>query len=179
MVKKTARDWHRGKDQDSDIPFWYGERANLSLFAGALWLTDTLVFEEFSTTKHRAGRGSSGRADIWFKIRRQQFIGEVKHVRTNAASDNKRLRAGMKEAVKCVREYRQLEAARLAMVFVTVEVLARDKPKVNDRLEKWIEQVQKLKCDALAWTFPKDWRDFQYKKGDRIFPGCALLIKTV
>lgn len=179
VVGETAEDWRGPTPRESDVPFWYRERAQLSLFAGALWRVNALAFEEFSATKHRAGRKTSGRADIWFKIRGRQFIGEAKHVSANAASNHEHLKDGMNEATENVAEHKQGKATALAMVFVTVGVLARHASEVNRRLDAWIEQAKDLKCDALAWTFPRRWRKFQHKKGDKLFPGCALLIKAV
>lgn len=183
VVRLTAEDWRGTTHKDSDIPFWYRERAQLSLFAGALWQSDALVFEEFSTTKHQAGRKATGRADIWFKIRRRQFIGEAKQVSVNAASKPQRIEVKISEAIGNVREHKKGKTRRLAMVFVTVEILARHASEVDRLLQEWIEQANELRkrlgCDALAWTFPEGWRVFHHKKGHRIFPGCALLIKTV
>jgi len=68
---------------------------------------------------------------------------------------------------------------RLAMVFVTVTVSARHASQVDEKLEAWIERAKELKPHALAVAFPRRWRKFQHKKGDKLFPGCALLIKAV
>lgn len=114
----------------------------MSLFAGALWRINALAFEEFSTSKHRAGRKATGRADIWFKIGEDEFIGEAKQMFVNAASKQQRIEAKIGEAIGNVREHRRSTATRLAMVFATVELSARHCSEVDERLQVWIEQAK-------------------------------------
>jgi hypothetical protein len=70
-------------DHKGDAPWWYNERASLSLFAGAVWKCRGWVFEEFSIKRRTATtRGKykrhSGRCDIMFGLGKIQFVGEAK-----------------------------------------------------------------------------------------------------
>ena len=68
-----------------DVPWWYNERASLSVFAGAIWRAGGHCFEEYSDEKrdfrrrsHRLGKGYPGRVDLYLSWRRFDFIAEAK-----------------------------------------------------------------------------------------------------
>lgn len=67
-----------------DVPWWYNERALLSVFSGGIWKKGGVVFEEFSTTKTWKSKSGlrrepyQGRQDIYFKLGKHEFIGEAK-----------------------------------------------------------------------------------------------------
>lgn len=56
-----------------DAPWWYNERALISVFAGAVWRTGGHAFEEYSTEKRGDRRESWGRVDLEFAAGRQEF----------------------------------------------------------------------------------------------------------
>ena len=74
------KDSEWGKD---DTPWWYNERALLSLFAGAVWKCGGWAFEEFATSKRTIAKRvkhnrSAGRGDLMFQIGKDTFIAEAK-----------------------------------------------------------------------------------------------------
>src|SRR5579883_2670135 len=76
LNKEVASAW-----QGSDVPWWYSERACLSIFAGAVWRGGHIVLEEYSTDK-KSSRGRrrlyAGRNDIYFRVGSTDYIGEAK-----------------------------------------------------------------------------------------------------
>ena len=72
------RSWY----DEGDAPWWYNERAVMSLFVGAVWKSKGWAFEEYSTSKRfktRRGRGTrayGGRGDlaIWTRGDKQYAI---------------------------------------------------------------------------------------------------------
>ena len=84
-MRSVLKKWQELNEDQSwfevgDAPWWYNERATLSLFVGAVWKCDGWAFEEFSTTKAtQTQRGKvdhkSGRCDIQFTIGKSHFIG--------------------------------------------------------------------------------------------------------
>src|SRR5262245_34034370 len=42
VIERVVRVWYQ-----DDVPWWYNERASLSLFAGAIWKVGGIAFEEF------------------------------------------------------------------------------------------------------------------------------------
>ena len=67
-----------------DCPWWYNERAILSIFAGAIWRSGGLAFEEFSNLKRKKSRRRNryrkyaGRSDLYFQIKSKEYVVEVK-----------------------------------------------------------------------------------------------------
>jgi hypothetical protein len=63
-----------------DRPYFYNERATLSVFAGAIWRShpSNLVLEEYCAEKTWPGGRYKGRFDIWFAIENQSCYAEAK-----------------------------------------------------------------------------------------------------
>ena len=117
------------KGKDKDVPWWYNERALLSVLSGAVWLQKgAMAFEEYSTIKKwkpRKGAKSKpykGRQDIYIRINSHEFIGEAKDVWSAATPKNmhpaKRVNAGMDRAVKAIKNTCASGEKRLAILFV-------------------------------------------------------------
>lgn len=73
----TAWEW-------DDVSWYYNERASLSLFAAAVWMSGGVALEEYSTEKYhtplrsRRLRPYMGRSDLGFRHSRRDFIAEAK-----------------------------------------------------------------------------------------------------
>lgn len=75
------------KDDEEDAPWWYNERALLSLFAGAVWLSKGWAFEEFAAMKRQKGRvknrrrrgsrGARGDLEYWWPNADTSFVTEA------------------------------------------------------------------------------------------------------
>jgi len=81
LNESMFRSWRNA----GDVPWWYNERASLSVLSGAVWQTGGEAFEEYSDYKRgismRTGRLSkeyAGRVDFYFRINRRDFKGEAK-----------------------------------------------------------------------------------------------------
>jgi hypothetical protein len=61
-----------------DAPWWYNERASLSLLAGALWYADGWAFEEFVTSKRHKRKARRGRGDLMFEVGGLKAVAEAK-----------------------------------------------------------------------------------------------------
>jgi hypothetical protein len=66
--------------QRPDRPYFYNERATVSILAGGLWQShpDNLVLEEFGEEKTRDSGRYKGRADIWFQLGKECCYVEAK-----------------------------------------------------------------------------------------------------
>jgi hypothetical protein len=169
---------------EGDAPWWYNERASLSLFAGAVWRSGGWVFEEFST-KRRVAKGrskyrsSSGRCDIMFGIGKEQFIGEAKQcwptLGPSLQNAMKEVNACLKTALTQASQLPSYEGERVAIVFVTPRIRASKQGEVGMIVSKFVDQL-KTKDVAMACFFPKDGDKITYR--NYIYPGIVLMIKS-
>jgi hypothetical protein len=169
---------------EGDAPWWYNERASLSLFAGAVWRSGGWVFEEFST-KRRVAKGrskyksSSGRCDIMFGIGKEQYIGEAKQcwpvLPPSLRSALKEVKACLKTALVQVSQLPSDEGKRVAIVFVTPRIHASEQGAVKTRVGDFVDRL-KTKDAAMASLFPKNGDKITYRK--YIYPGIVVLIKS-
>src|SRR6266478_6371891 len=120
IVNQSAEEWNF-----EDVPWWYKERAQLSLFAGTIWRTGGSVFEEFGMTKKHKDRRYSGRCDFYCRTAdNKTFLAEAKHaeiVTTDGkAEDN--IRAALKLAKSACARCTPEEEEVIAIVFLTLVI---------------------------------------------------------
>ena len=68
IIKSYTQNYATGVEEKFDVPYFYNERATLSVLAGGIWRADpdNLVIEEYSTLKDKEDGPFKGRRDIWF-----------------------------------------------------------------------------------------------------------------
>jgi hypothetical protein len=178
-----------GKEWAPDAPWWYNERAQLSLFAGAVWRTGGECFEEFSgekrlrkSTTHRLNVLYSGRVDLYFRLGSIEYVGEAKNTWSgytrNDGKATKRISDRLEGACRDAGQTKPVGMQRLGIVFVAPYFRASVKKRIDERLVQWIREIRDVDADARAWVFPMVSR---YTLGDDGFyyPGVAVLLKTV
>lgn len=184
LNQRIARKWN----YCGDVPWWYNERASLSVFAGAVWNAGHFAFEEFSDEKRRLSPRSSkfqkpysGRVDIYFNIRRKDFIAEAKicwpRCGRLASERQKRIEDGLASACRDIRLSEPHGQCRLGILFVTPCWKTSLKREIDQRIDEWIAKVSAIDCDAISWIFPANTRTAHL--GKYLFPGAAVLIKEV
>lgn len=178
-------------NKSKDALYWYNERATLSTFAGAVWLSGGTVLEEFSATKINSRKKKSGRTDLWFKRRGKEYIVEAKQIspsmdprKTTVANELKKyLKEACNDAKNFVPPTRHKKYIRIGVVFLTPYLSRsyRDKQKIMKTkifdLQK--ELSQKHGYRLLAWLFPPSARKLQDTNDGLIYPGVALVAKVV
>ncbi len=83
-------------DEFDDCMYWYNERANVGVLAGAIWKSGGIALEEYSSYKTKATEENEdteeaetrkitklreGRVDLYFYTQNHQYIVEAKHLR--------------------------------------------------------------------------------------------------
>jgi hypothetical protein len=164
-----------------DAPWWYNERALLSVFVGAVWQNGEEAFEEFSELKRRDRTLSPGRVDLWFSSGRWEFWAEAKHLEipiTRSRTQTTRINAMMDHAKKDVRKCAPDGfTRRLALVFCMPYLRPCTPREMNQRLTWLLEQADDIEHDALAWVFPNLKR--LPKAYGWVSPGIIVWIKEV
>ena len=169
-----------------DAPWWYNERASISLFAGALWRCDEWAFEEYRITKHITTRKQkrkikAGRGDIMFGIKGEGFIAEVKQcypvIQANLHKSIKDTKDCLQ--VACRESYRQPShgARRVGMVFAVPRIRISRKNKMTALIDEFIKRIQKqFKKATIAWVFPLD-KLYSLKSRNYHYPGVILIAR--
>jgi hypothetical protein len=183
VTKELAKSWK------NDVPWWYNERANLSVFAGGVWRSGGHAFEEFSGTKRKlrklSGRlhGSySGRVDMFFETRYgDEFYLEAKACEAGAALAGHdpvlRIKQLLKSACDDVRKIHPHGYRRLGVVFVSPYIRQHSQRNLQKQISDWLWRFEKFECDAMAWAFPLSFMCGKYHGGRS--PGVVAFIKEV
>jgi hypothetical protein len=163
--------------QPDDAPYWYGERASLSLLCAAIWRTDGIALEEYSAFKGDEAL-ARGRADLWLKIGRFTITVEAKQCWPTVQSNGERAVACAEAALASACADASLVDRREApfqagLVFVVPELaamrVAAFQPEVfADRLRRAV------KHDFAAWAFYER-SDWPVNPDSRTFPGILML----
>ena len=179
-----ARRWN-----GMDVPWWYNERASLSIFAGAVWRAGGIVLEEYSDTKFVVGprstqrKAKEGRCDCYFYVGTVEYIAEAKWGYSGATSKGSspipHIEDLLGAAISAASELRKNGQYRLAIAFVTPYFKAKFKGQEDKLIGAWVRKIRSVKADAMAWVFPKGSRGMQYRRGWDYCPGAAVFIREV
>jgi hypothetical protein len=174
-----------------DVPYYYGERSNISLLSAGAWASDMIALEEYNTNKKPAlgsnppAHGSS-RCDLFVFTDDHHFQIEAKQCWLPAdINDNKhsaRIETYLKQACEDA-NYNTESTKRIGCVFFTVwwsttSSYKRD-PIASIRNE--LQRCLKTTADVLAWSFPTCTRQYKHKQrtGDnRFYPGIIVAMRA-
>lgn len=173
---------------DEDVPWWYNERASLSVLSGAVWRSGGEAFEEYSDYKrgisNRTGRLSNeyaGRIDFYFNVNGRDFKGESKFCWLSALASvrdqTEKLTSCLNEARNDARKSKPDGQERLGLVFISPYLPKKHKPALKERVDRVVDQIKTLKADAFAWVFPEIERCISYYGW--LYPGTAVIVKRV
>lgn len=171
-----------------DAPWWYNERASVSLFAGAIWKKGGSVMEEFVVPREGRGepddrtRNEYGRCDISFEVGTLKIIAEAKQVWPSlTGSECKRaaIANGIEQAKDEVKGRPVSNGyERYAMVFASPYVTSNTDTKTE--VNNFIEAILKIEdAHAVAWAFPLIENPIQSPRPrhqNQYFPGVALVM---
>jgi hypothetical protein len=167
------------KELKDDCPWWYNERASISILAAAAWHAGALALEEFSTTKGRRRTGSErpGRCDLKIWMKRNQFAFEAKQkwCRLNTGNQGKDLANKCDDILAVFHMGR-----RIGLCFIAPRILAKGKNLLDHSLDKLLDLFEKKQHhDAIAWFFVEDPTVLEDKDTGLLYPGTVLLLKEV
>ena len=162
-----------------DAPYWYGERASISTFAGAIWKSGGLVLEEYRSTKKNRKEKWEGRVDLHFSLNDRGYVVEAKHewfnlnLQKSTSNIEEEVSIKLRDAVKDVKNSNQYRDTSLGILFA-VPVIPKSLIDVSDPLlETFLKGVQMIDYCLLAWQFPKSAKLLEDEK--KIYPGVVLI----
>jgi len=168
-----------------DAPWWYNERASLSFFAGAVWMSGGWALEEFSSRKKGLDQGPprslrAGRYDINFAVGTHEYIAEAKqcwpklHNLKSAAAN---VRDALRLAKADARSDISWGLPVLAIVFSVPRVPIAHASEVASLLDGFLRAP--LPTGLVAWSFPLAARGLVSQSSRYIYPGVMVLVDQV
>lgn len=207
-IRKLLNAWIKAIDRYTnafqDNPWWYNERASLSVLAGAAWtLKDWFALEEFSTIKRMRtltpgvdeGHLRNGRCDLFIRNSEESFAIEAKQAiqRIGVKADGvTHMTKALKAAWDDTGDLGHWEAdRRFAVTFVVPTIplsevqLGKSKKvqicpdKVQGLLNRWLTDEPYFagwsnKPTQFAYIFPKV-GSVNYVNEHRYFPGVVVI----
>lgn len=165
---------------DEDAPYWYNERANISLLAGAAWRCGWVALEEFSCEKKNRGQKKKpGRSDLWMMsdfdteelveskyrwmaLRSPKFVELAEQTIDSACRDVKKVRdTGWPTGV----------------AFLCLHLPEKYESEIDTKIREAIRKAIEVPHDAIAWCFPRSTRKLTMDGGKRLFPGIILIAR--
>lgn len=178
-----------------DVPWWYGERTAVGLFAAALTRDRWMVLEEYSTQK--ADISSSplmrqvrrdGRQDLLAVKKPWSFVAEAKNDWTRVPRKSGTLKShlcGLLHRATCDAIAKEsYGSTQAAIVFSSPKIHRSD--DVAAAKSEWCEGISELDDCARAWVLPK--RAARFPEGTEsddntagwrkfVFPGTAVIVR--
>jgi hypothetical protein len=187
---------------DDDNCWWYNERANISILAGAAWsLNGWAALEEYPTRK-RASKDTipkhsciddpeanrRGRCDLYVTNASEDFAFEAKHVwkLMGSAGDEvaKAMGYAKKDALKLITEADRHFAATFIVPFLPKEqALGLTASELHDRIQNWLDHqndfgVEARHPSAYACIFPKLGEGL-FCNDTHHYPGVVLVLQEL
>lgn len=174
-----------------DAPWWYNERASLSILAGAIWRSGYLAFEEYSDEKwlHRGPKRTTytGRCDLYFELGHKGYVVEAKQGWSGGSSDHdvqkrirKTLQAAHQAASRMSAGGRDQERLALAFIVPRFKPKRADSRDLDTMITRWLVKIREIPGWQKAWTFPAASRQLKATV-DRsyCYPGVAIFVRSV
>lgn len=154
-LKPMLRRWGHFIDDycaaHEDLPYYYNERANVSVLAAAAWGPGSGALEEYSCRRHRDGDVSHGRADLYVYDQSNSATIEAKQLWWTPATKAEALRGLLLEANEQATTNRDSDVA-VAAVFSTL-MLPLD-ADVHAELDRAVAQMRSVGMHLIAWALP-------------------------
>ena len=184
VTEQLADEWI---PQFDDAPWWYNERASMSVFAGAVWLGGGWAFEEFAASKkEKQGRGrireTKGRCDLNFSVNGHEYIAEAKQCWPKIDRQGNAERVVLSSLGAALRDCASIPdwgLPVLGITFVVPRLLASHVDALDTHVERFVQWLGAIPEATVAWTFPRSARVLTSGGAGirRLFPGAVLVMK--
>ena len=171
LLSPVLGEWHTAITnfctRISEPPYYYNERANISLLAAGAWKSGCIALEEYGTNKRSISDNSSrnGRCDLWIRLQAgYEFQIEAKqkwlHAGSTSPNIRKRIKEGMAEANEEANRNTEC-SSRISCVFFPVSFSTKEFPDFITESDNHIKDVIKTASDNhdlvefWIWSFPK------------------------
>jgi len=171
LARRYANRWGRTAGTWKEVHWCYRERAQVGLFASAVWMAGGVALEEYGSEKTAFSDARvakyKGRTDLCFSLRSpdRSYVVEAKHVAGNLPRGQMGeeqltpIRDGLCDACEDARDVTD-DGEKLGMVFVTLDLAGGEQGRaiVTQSIRKWVAAVNSdkrfKKCLVISWLFP-------------------------
>mgnify|MGYP001553940431 CR=1 FL=1 len=164
--------------EGDDLPYWYNERANVSVLAGAAWRAGFIALEEYQIVKESSEKEYKiGRNDLFLSDRENDIYIEAKVLfpeigSLNIFEQNGVVKEKHNQAVSDANEIKD-ESKLVGALFIAPYL--NDNLNSDNRICSFIAEIEKYDAPIKAWCFSKEWQKAT-SHNDRHYPGVALLL---
>lgn len=167
-----------------DAPYYYNERANVSVLAGAAWKAGWVALEEFQSEKgYRNKAKTNGRTDLYFANDTSEEIVEAKFKWICMGSDSlggmvmKQMDLAVRDAKRSRANSNNTKA--IGVCFFPVYKKNSRIHDVDELIDKTINDFENQEYHAIAWCFPVEMRGHISERYGNLLPGVVMLAKNV
>ncbi len=163
-----------------DAPYYYNERANVGLLAGAAWSCGNIALEEFQSIKGTGNNERHGRIDLWICSENgtEEYI-EAKYKCMSLKGDYlTHIKSTLDEAVEAANFSRgDGEIDGVGIAFIVFFIKENPISDIIKALDFAIQEVSSnVEHDLLSWCYPE--RDMKHVYDDGyIVPGILMVAK--
>lgn len=163
--------------EGNDLPYWYNERANVSVLAGAAWIAGYMALEEYQEDKiSDEGENKKGRNDLYLSNKDNEVCIEAKVSFPDITKPNSYISVVKSRFSDAINDAKKInnDINKIGALFVSP--YSKNKVRANDKdISKFIEFIKKYPAPIKAWVFPKNGQS-QYSHNDKFYPGVALIM---
>ena len=107
---------------EGDNAYFYNERASLSILAAAIWKSNGIAIEEYTSMKRYENENFNGRVDLWFQVENYYCLVESKQlfkrtVKNNIHTIPENIKFKMDQSIEDAKESMHEEKNGFAIVF--------------------------------------------------------------
>lgn len=188
--------WQKAVDDyckiaDGDAPYWYNERANVSVLAGAAWGCGWAALEEFqyekteideSERKRKVKKNTwNGRCDLflcnktdselveakfkWLSLMSNDLVSGIERVLSAATKDASSTKGDSSDRA-------------IGVAFISLYIKSKHVNDVEQRINDAIRMFPEVDADCFSWCFPKVHRHSKQGEYENILPGIVMFAKV-
>lgn len=166
-----------------DAPYWYNERANIGLLAGASWRCGRIALEEFQKDKgYKNAKKKNGRSDLWIASEDHEELIEAKFkwLSLKNKDPSKLIKKTIDIAVDDTKKARgnDTDTMGIAVGFFPVYIGEKNIGEVDRYISEFIEEVLSADYHAIGWSFPAETRNYLSSKKE-LLPGVIMIIRNI
>ena len=157
---------------DNDTPYWFDEKANLSLLSAAAWMAEMVTLQQTPTRKQVEEGERNGRADLFIATSEERAY--LQATQRWPRVNNLNLTQALQDITSEAKRISYASDLKLGCLFVAPQKAQQS--ATPEELQDMVDDLQKEHTCAVAWYFPYAYRKLRNETGN-YHPGIAVLFK--